>query len=473
MRRPRSFVATCAFATVLFLFLCCCVGFHSAAGAQDRAPAFQAESHWDKTGVDLAKLFDAVVETVDQKFFDEALLKQLNWRARAKALRPSVLSAATPEDAVRQINALLAELKTSHTALLTPDDYFYYTVLDVVGVGTEGTELITRRFWGSGPYYPGTGAFTQQIDGRHFVDGVLEGSPADRAGLKYGDEILAIDGLPYSPIAVFRGKTGTTVELTFRRHSNAEPQRLQIPVVAISPTRAFSQAMLASTRVIERNGSQIGYVHIWSSNESNSFKTALAKFEVSNMIQDRLARMGIRSVPNSREALINAIGELPKPLDFLIVDMRGRVGGNIAVANQYLQALDQQNPYWGNWRTIGRTRDQLGSTRPSFRGRSALLIDDHTRSVAEIVAHGYKRSAFGPVIGTPSAGAVTSGALYVMPGDLLLYVAVAGHEFDNGYRLEGVGITPDIRVERPLPYAAGADPVLDAAVELLASQAPK
>jgi carboxyl-terminal processing protease len=54
-----------------------------------------------------------------------------------------------------------------------------------------------------------------------------------------------------------------------------------------------------------------------------------------------------------------------------------------------------------------------------------------------------------------------------MPGGLMLYVAAASLEFD-GQRLEGTGVTPDNRIERPLPYAAGADPVLDAAVEHLA-----
>jgi hypothetical protein len=34
-------------------------------------------------------------------------------------------------------------------------------------------------------------------------------------------------------------------------------------------------------------------------------------------------------------------------------------------------------------------------------------------------------------------------------------------------------VTPDYRVERPLPYAADADPVLDAAIDLLVKQAPK
>jgi hypothetical protein len=76
--------------------------------------------------VDVAKLYDSVVETVDQRFYDEGILKTLGRRARAQALRPSVLSAAAPQDTVRRINGLLSELKTSHTNLFTPDDYEYY-----------------------------------------------------------------------------------------------------------------------------------------------------------------------------------------------------------------------------------------------------------------------------------------------------------------------------------------------------------
>jgi carboxyl-terminal processing protease len=100
------------------------------------------------------------------------------------------------------------------------------------------------------------------------------------------------------------------------------------------------------------------------------------------------------------------------------------------------------------------------------------LIDDHSRSAAELAAYSYSWTAFGPLVGTTIAGAFSSGGVLAMPGDLLPYVAIAGHEL-NGQPIEGVGVSPDHRVERPLAYAAGADPVLDAAVELLAKRAPK
>lgn len=406
--------------------------------------------------IDLAKLFDSVVDTIARKFVNERLLTELDWQARAKAVRPAVLASATTADAVVQINALLSELKTSHTNLATPDDYSYYFTLDALQGAQETKELIAQRYWGaSGPYFPGIGAFTVKHDGRQFVDAILEGSPADVAGLKFGDEILSVDGIPFTPIDAFRGKIGEAVAVELRRTQNAEPQTYRVPVVPLMPSAAFSAATRASARVIERDDRRIGYVHVWQVRDARSVGDAIASI-------DPFFPTG-KAQPNDRQ------------LDALIVDMRGRVGGSLGAASQMLDMLGTaEKPYWGQRRSLDRSGKDAGSAgdqriqRPieqlqPFRGSVVMLIDDHTRSAGEIMVHGFKRSRFGPLIGTPTAGAVTSGMLFTMPGGLVLYVGVVSHEFD-GKPLEGAGVAPDIHVERPLPYAAGADPVLDAAI---------
>jgi carboxyl-terminal processing protease len=401
---------------------------------------------------EFAKLFDAVTDKVERTFYDPARLKQIDWAARAKAIRPCVLSAITVDEAASQINSLLSTLKASHTGLFTPDQYEYYFLLDIVGVRDAGPDLANRRLCGS-PCYAGIGAFTRQIGARHFVDGVLEGSSAEQAGLKYGDEVVSVDGVPYTPIAAFRDKVGQTVGLGVRRSSNADPEQLKVPVAWIKPKQAFSSATHASVRVIERDGMRAGYVHVWALHDLGGLRRALRGLDPDMLPKDRA-----------------------RPLDSVIIDMRGRVGGYAQAAIQNLEFLDtDRRPYFGDWRAIGGSGNgsQFASPGPfnrPFRGRSALLIDEHTRSAGEIMAYGYQHSAFGFVVGTPTAGAVLSGDLSVMPGDLLLYVAFLGHEFD-GQPLEGVGVIPDHRVERPLPYASGADPVLDTAVDLLAQQA--
>jgi carboxyl-terminal processing protease len=431
--RPRFITLALALTALLLLVHRPSVGpAFSQTSAQDQHALVSAG--WTEDKIDLAQLFDAVIDNVSKRFFDQKALSQGNWRDRAQAIRPSVLNSPTIGDAVRQINELLGELGASHTALYTPNDYQYYILMDILG-------LHNGRFWGSGPYYPGLGVFTRKVDGRNFVDGVLEGSPADKAGLKFGDEILSVNGRPYSPIDAFRGKIGTTAELLIRRTASAEPERLTAEVIPIKPVQAFSDATEASARVIERNGSRIGYIHIWALTlaESTSFWNAL------------------RAIT----------GGTSKPLDSLIVDLRGRVGGYEPVAGELLRDLDGGS-YWGGSRALVRSDNQFFEMAqpPSFRGRSALLIDAQTRSAGEIMAYGYKRSAFGPIFGTRSAGAVLSGALFPMPGDMLLYLAVVGVEV-AGHPLEGTGVAPDYRVERPLPYAHGADPVLEAATDFL------
>lgn len=456
MRRPGSRFAPKIIAFVALAVLCAAPP--STLARAESAPALAVA----EPAVDREKLFDAVVDAIQRRFVDEQILKRIDWPERARATRPAVLAAASTREAVGRINALLAELKTSHTGLYTPDDYQYPILLDIVGGGGNIAELIAEKFWGVGPHYPGVGIFTREIDKRHFVDGVMEGSPADRAGVKYGDEIISVDGAPYSPIAAFRGKIGATVALEFRRSPDAPSQKIDVAVTPIRPAAAFAAATRASARIIEKDGRRIGYVHVWSSNESRSFREALAQLAGESHAGSRGRR---------------ANNERQPPPDALIIDMRGRVGGNTGSAEEMLQALDDlQKPYWGQWRARDRSGENRrgwsrGNDAPqwgrSYRGRIALLINEHTRSAGEIFAYGFQRSGFGPLIGTRTAGAVTSGALALMPGDLLLYVGVSALEFENERRLEGEGVTPDHIVERPAPYAAGADPVLEAALERL------
>jgi carboxyl-terminal processing protease len=96
----------------------------------------------------------------------------------------------------------------------------------------------------------------------------------------------------------------------------------------------------------------------------------------------------------------------------------------------------------------------------------ALLINGGTRSGKEVLAYGFKKYGYGPVIGTRSAGALLAARAFLLDGGLLL-LPVADVAVD-GERLEGRGVTPTIEVPFDLPYAAGADPQLERALDELA-----
>jgi carboxyl-terminal processing protease len=101
-----------------------------------------------------------------------------------------------------------------------------------------------------------------------------------------------------------------------------------------------------------------------------------------------------------------------------------------------------------------------------WRKPVALLINGGSRSGKEVLAYGFKKYGVGEVIGTRTAGALLAGRAFLLPDDSLLLLAVTDVTVD-GERLERVGVDPTIEVPFPLEYAAGKDPQIDKAVEVL------
>jgi carboxyl-terminal processing protease len=433
--------------------------------AQEDARA-EARNATAPTREELGRLFDAVVETTERAFWDKDRLEAIGWKGRAAAVRESVLDAGTYAEAAQRINQLLGGLRTSHTTLFTPDDVDFYVLLDVFTYGERGGRGDRRRNQQDlaamtsrqGVRFAGIGMFTARLDDRDFVDAILEGSPAERAGLKPGDEIVSVDGEKFHPILSFRGKIGRQASIAVRRTKGGPVETVAIEVVRIAPLKAFGDATRESARVIERGDRRIGYVHVWASVGDGSAQA----------LTDALEKLGVKrgvARPPGDEGGEKRQGEAPppaRPIDALIIDMRGRIGGTATNAGRYLEILDPRGPRM-RWLNKGHG-SRLAN---SLRGRMAVLIDHHTRSTGELFVHAYKRERQGPLIGTRTAGAVSGGASFAMPGGNLLYMAVSGLEVD-GDVVEGTGVAPDIEVPRQLPYAGGADPVIDAAVDHLA-----
>jgi carboxyl-terminal processing protease len=451
LRRDRSRLAAHIAAGLVAALL-----FGSAAPLPaQQAERVQPEAARTPAAADFGKLFDAVVEQTTKAFWDKEGLVRVGWAKRAAEARASVVAAPSLEEAARRINGLLAVLKTSHTALLTPDDVDYYILLDVFGGAGMPQPEFDERFWGAGVTYAGIGHFSVKIDGGDFVDAVLEGSPAARAGLKVGDEILAVDGAPYHAIRSFRGRIGQRAAVTIRRTKDGMPETLSIAVMSVAPLHAFREATRASARIVERDGRRIGYLHVWASVGGDSASALSDALRTLGVMPPEVTVARIRPKGSDRPA------ESPK-LDGVVIDMRGKIGGTGSNAGHYLDILDARGPL-----VRSRNKGSPDRARADLRGRTAVLIDHHTRSTAELFVHAYKRERQGPLIGTRTAGAVSAARAYAMPGGNLLYLAVTGLEID-GEVLEGPGVAPDIEVARPLAYAQGADPVLEAAVAYLA-----
>jgi carboxyl-terminal processing protease len=69
-------------------------------------------------------------------------------------------------------------------------------------------------------------------------------------------------------------------------------------------------------------------------------------------------------------------------------------------------------------------------------------------------------------VGERTAGAVLAGQPFCLQDGSILYLATRDARAD-GQRLEGSGVEPDVAVPFDVTCSAGADPQLDAAIQLL------
>ncbi len=375
-------------------------------------------------------LFEEVWLTAAQQFYDPEMAG-LDWPAVGDRYRPLAAAAPGIEARARVINEMLDELGTSHTRLFTAEEPAYYEILDLF---REALDL-EPRFPGGQVCLTTIGIVTREIDGRTFLADVLDGSPAAEAGLLFGDEIMAVDGAPFHALRSFEGKAGKEVTVEIRRGPD-DLRAIAVRPIEVEPRELFLASLRASARVVERGGRRIAYLRARS----------YAGSHYHDLVKE----------------LLTGGGDLAGA-DALVLDLRGSWGG----ANPgYLNLFHRRVPVM----TMLPRGAEPRVFDPQWRKPVTLLVDGSARSGKEILAWGFKHYSIGPVVGERTAGAVVAGRAILLSDWSFLYLAVYDVLVD-GERLEGRGVTPDIVVQRPIPYAAGADPQLERAIDVATAEA--
>lgn len=375
-------------------------------------------------------VFDRAVRLVMDNFHDVSALDGFSQAVSREVTDPqSPLGKDSPEERVdRAIDAVLASLQASHTGRFKPDTIDYFELADVFRGAIRND--MRRLFPPEGDAsYPGIGMIAKPVNGRLFVSDVYDGSPAAKAGVVAGDEVVSVDGAPYHEIRSFAGRVGQTVELKLRRRPDAALITRKVQVAALRPLRTFEQAIADSAAIVEHDGRKIGYIRLWT-----------------------------LAAPRSMQAVAEALAEgRLKDADGLVLDLRGRWGGGSSDAAELF--LGNTPPF----RLIPRSgEDMLANVR--WRRPVVALIDEGTRSGLEVFAYALKSNGI-PLVGSRTAGALLAGRAYLLPDDSLLELAVSDAVIGDDVRLEGNGVLPDVPVTFTLPYATGQDPQKEAAIE--------
>lgn len=365
------------------------------------------------------------VWTLASDNFVDPGMNGVDWQSSLAEFSQAAEKATTDSEFSSIVNKMLSELKTSHTVYYTSEDTKYYQLAGIFWpfLGEKlGPFMINNE-----PNYVGIGLFSRVHEERVFIEGVLEGFPAELAGLNVGDEIISVDGNSFRPISSFVGKDAEQVRLSIRRSADSEPIDITVVPTLIDPRTMFLDAMKNSVEIIEQNEMKVGYIRIWC--------------YAGSVYPDQLE---------------NELGTRLKSADAVVLDLRNGYGGfgPAALRAFFMPQIEYE------WRS------RRGSPTLSYEAWTkpvCLLVDETTSSGKEMQTYYFKKFARGPVVGARTAGKVVAGKPFVLSDGSLLYLAVSEGTID-GVNLEGNGVQPDLVVPFDLEYANGSDPQKERAI---------
>ena len=320
------------------------------------------------------------------------------------------------------VDALIAGLDDRYTSYLDPAEYA------ALQRHTEGI------FFGVGMTVQARGKFT-------VVTGVYPDTPAQRAGVRTNDRIIAVDGRSMigsaSDVvaAAIRGEEGTRVSVRFRRPGAGDRD--------VTLTRARIKVPLVSSRIRTVDGSRVGYVR-------------LAEF-------DKGAASELRQAVKTLDS---------RKIDALVFDLRGDPGGLVSEA---IGVVGIFTPEGSPVVTIqGLHRDRQTLETDSARATSTpmvVLVDRGSASASEIVSGALRDNDRALVVGTRTFGkALVQSTRELRNGGALRYTT-ARYLTPNGVDVSTKGLVPDVSVADD-PNTKGTDEALDRALRE-AAQLPR
>lgn len=297
------------------------------------------------------------------------------------------------------IRGIVADLDP-HSAFLDPAEF------QDVRVSTSGK-------------YSGIGVDVTIDDDRIIVVAPIDGSPADRAGIRAGDIIVSVDGMTPDPndledtVGRLRGPVGTHVVLAIRREGLDEPM------------------------VFELDRGQV------------EVQSVRAEFMAAGEAYARISHFTDATAHDLRKALGHLEREAGGPLTSLVLDLRNNPGGvldaAIAVADIFLDSglivsAEGRMPE-ARFRANATPGDLLGGAPLT------VLVNKGSASAAEIVAGALKDHHRATIIGTATFGKGSVQTIIPLSEGHAIKLTTSRYYTPSGMSIHARGVAPDVVVE--------------------------
>jgi carboxyl-terminal processing protease len=391
--------------------------------------------------------FDEVWQTINDTYYDPRF-GGLDWKGVRAELRPKAEAAATPDEVRAVIRDMLGRLRQSHFVLLSP---------------SSTDELL-----------PGPAAVAVELRVALpdvVITRVTPKSPAERAGLRTGDVVLAVDGhssaqwstaLPAGAVdararafevwrrayRALHGASGSIAALKLRGPDGRERDVRVMRSDETGQTVAFGNLPPMTVRVDSE--------------------------EIATQKKRRVGRIGFNLwMPAVDVPFAQAVDKFRRA-DGLVIDLRGNPGGLAGmmvglaghfVAEPKVLGKTQTRETELTFTVNPRLSMPDGRRVQPFAGPVAILVDELSASATECFVGALQSLGRVRVFGRQTMGqALPAMTKRLTSGDVLMYV-LGDFVTSTGQRLEGGGVIPDEVV--PLSVASlgdGRDPALEAAL---------
>ncbi len=285
----------------------------------------------------------------------------------------------------------------------------YTTYLSPSEINSLEESLKGGDFGGIGVY------IVQDPHNKQILVEPIEGTPAYRAGVKTGDQVIKVDGKSITGLRLddvehmIRGRIGTVVQLVVRSHGDAATHG-----VAITREQIYVPSVHAKM--------EDGYEYV------------------------RLSDFGQTSYDEVRRAMLEGKAHGAKGY---ILDLRNNGGGLLEAAVEISSLFIPQGTIVSTIDRVGN-RDTKVATHESIGAAPlVILVNKYTASASEITAGAVQDYKVGTLIGTKTFGKGVVQSIYNLSDGGALKITTAKYVTPLGRDIHHKGIQPDVLVDQP------------------------
>lgn len=314
------------------------------------------------------------------------------------------------------IDGSLAALGDPYTIFLNPED------------NKKFNEEVTGQF-------DGIGAELSTKNGVLIIVAPIDGSPAAKAGLLSGDQILAIDGKKTDgfttdqAVDLIRGQKGTDVTLSILRSGKQKDYKITRDTININSVT----------------------------------------FKYQTVNKEKVAVVKISQFSNDTTDLMNQFADdcLKNGCQKIVLDLRNNPGG-------YLDSAIDVGSLFIKEGVVVKEVDKAGNQKVSNVTQTAklagipviVIINNGSASAAEILAGAISDHKVGTLLGEKSFGKGSVQSVEDLKNGAALKITIAKWLTPSGSAIDGIGITPQTEVKMTEDdINAGRDPQMDRALQ--------